>query len=112
MLLSLHFLPAPTGGTCGGFLCDEMGLGKTLECLMLVLSNPAPPGWATSTAEARAEFLGIGNKITPSEPELGASEGLVEPLPIRTTLVVVPSNLLNQWKEQINAHLQQSILKW
>ena len=29
-------------------LCLQMGLGKTLESLMLILSNPPPPGWATA----------------------------------------------------------------
>eukprot|EP00955_Chlamydomonas_euryale_P025222 265370-Chlamydomonas_euryale.AAC.1 len=33
--LTLEFVTAPVGGTCGGFLCDLMGLGKTLQSLML-----------------------------------------------------------------------------
>jgi hypothetical protein len=55
-----------------------MGLGKTLQTLMLVLSNPPPKGWAVNKLE--------GHQAGPD----------AEPVPIRTTLVVVPANLLSQ----------------
>lgn len=29
------FMPAPVGGTCGGFLCDEMGLGEWADGQMV-----------------------------------------------------------------------------
>ncbi len=50
----------------------------TMQTLMLVLSNPAPKGWAVSRLD--------GRKV---------SEDL-EPVPIKTSLIVVPANLLGQ----------------
>ena len=41
-----NYLLGVSGGTCGGILADVMGLGKTLQTIMLILKNPAPPGWA------------------------------------------------------------------
>ena len=55
-----------------------MGLGKTLQTLMLVLRNPPPPGWAVKSLEG----------LTASEES--------EPVPIKTSLIVVPANLLGQ----------------
>ena len=57
---------------------DEMGLGKTLQSLMLVLSNPTPAGWPVSSLEGLKK----------------EAEG--EPVPIKTSLVVVPANLMTQ----------------
>lgn len=58
-------------------LSSQQGLGKTLQTLMLALTNPPPPGWAVRSLEG-----------------VQASEG--EPTPIKTSLVVVPANLLGQ----------------
>ena len=55
-----------------------MGLGKTLQSLMLVLSNPAPAGWPVSSLEGLTK------------------EADGEPVPIKTSLVVVPANLMSQ----------------
>ena len=55
-----------------------MGLGKTLQTLMLVLSNPAPKGWAVSKLEGLAVFAES------------------EPIPIKCSLIVVPANLVGQ----------------
>ncbi|KAI8476605.1 MAG: hypothetical protein J3K34DRAFT_400931, partial [Monoraphidium minutum] len=76
--LTTRFWPAPVGGTCGGFLCDYMGLGKTLQMLLLTLAHPAPADWVADPA----------------------THGLDEssPCPIKTTLLVMPSNLIAQWK--------------
>lgn len=49
-----------------------------LQTLMLVLSNPAPKGWAVRRLDG----------LTVSEDS--------EPVPIKTSLVVVPANLLGQ----------------
>ena len=68
-----------------------MGLGKTLQSLMLILSNPAPPGWAAAKPDPR-----------PVE----------DPCPIRTTLLVMPTNLISQWQEEIELHVKPRALKW
>ncbi|KAK9831775.1 hypothetical protein WJX74_008901 [Apatococcus lobatus] len=90
--LSLNFYTAPIGGTCGGLLCDAMGLGKTLECLMLILANPPPHGWA-------------------SEDLTGAVDG-PDPTPIKTTLAVVPGNLLAQWQDEVRHHVKSGAMSW
>ena len=67
------------------------GLGKTLESLMLVLANPPPHGW-------------VGDPKTP-----GFSRE--EPCPIKTTLLVMPLNLMRQWQQEITTHLTPGALK-
>lgn len=52
--------------------------GKTLQTLSLVLSNPAPKGWAVSRLD--------GLQATADS----------DPVPIRCSLIVVPANLLGQ----------------
>ncbi len=71
----------------------QMGLGKTLESLMLILSNPPPPGWAVGGADYEV-------------PKDG------EPVPIKATVIIVPSTLLNQWQDEIEGHVKPNVLKW
>ena len=80
-----------------GFLCDEMGLGKTLETLMLVLASQPPKGWAVADL-SKVQRLAPG--ATP------------EPVPIRSTLIVMPANLLQQWQDELAMHVQPGALKW
>lgn len=50
-----------------------MGLGKSLQSLMLVLSNPAPPGWAATSAapmEVEQEAEEVEEQVGP-----GAAQG-------------------------------------
>ncbi|KXZ54387.1 hypothetical protein GPECTOR_5g465 [Gonium pectorale] len=116
-----EFIPTPVGGTCGGFLCDEMGLGKSLQTLMLIVSNPPPAGWpakpvpisagSSSSGDAGAAAAAARPSRAPpvtalTEPPNG------EPVPIATTLLVTPANLLNQWVEEIERHLQPGTLRW
>ena len=70
---------APHGPTCVLFaFLPHQGLGKTLQTLMLVLSNPPPAGWAVKRLDG----------LTASEDS--------EAVPIKTSLIVVPANLLGQ----------------
>lgn len=75
-----------------GTVSMQTGLGKTVEAIMLILTNPPPPGWAVEG------------------PEYDADAG--EPLPIKTTLVVVPPVLFPTWKDELNKHVLPNTLKW
>lgn len=71
-----------------------MGLGKSLETLMLVLANPAPADWAVTNMKGR----------------MRSSHS--DPVPIKTTLIVMPANLLNQWQEEVQLHVRDGALTW
>lgn len=90
--LILSTIVVPTG-----FLCDEMGLGKTLETLMLVLASQPPKGWAVTDL---------------SKVQRPAPSAAPEPVPIRSTLIVMPANLLQQWQDELAMHVQPGALKW
>ena len=82
---------------CVGFLCDEMGLGKTLETLMLVLASQPPKGWAVH------DLRKVQRAAPLAEPE---------PVPTRSTLIVMPANLLQQWQDELALHVKEDSLKW
>ena len=86
--LSRSFFPAPVAHTCGGMLCDDVGLGKSIQVLGLVLSNPAPEGWAVEKLPARTD----------------------EPVPCKATLLVCPAVLLPQWEQEIEKHTRPGAL--
>lgn len=69
------------------------GLGKTLQSLMLILSNPAPQTWPVADLSQHQ-----------------ADEG--EAVPIKTTLIVMPANLLQQWQDEIAKHVQDKAVSW
>jgi E3 ubiquitin-protein ligase SHPRH len=71
-----------------------MGLGKTLETLMLILANPAPPGWAVADLA----------KYSRAVEE--------EPVPIKSTLIIMPANLLGQWQDELETHVAEGALTW
>eukprot|EP00474_Spongospora_subterranea_P009726 CRZ10184.1 hypothetical protein [Spongospora subterranea] len=68
----------------GGILADQMGLGKTLECLLVIVANRRP------------------------ESECGVLTTCADDGSVRescaTSLIVVPSNLLAQWRREIMKH--------
>lgn len=93
-----------------------MGLGKTLQSLMLVHYNPPPPGWALSVAGIRAQAEEAARKAAQEREERYGIPRLAseapDPVPVRTTLVVVPANLLSQWMDEIELHLLPGAIKW
>lgn len=68
----------------GGILAEEMGLGKTVEVLALVLLNPD---------ESRSDLPAYYD----DEQELSIS-------PTKTTLIVAPETLRQQWIDEIALH--------
>ena len=88
--VSRSFFPAPVAHTCGGMLCDDVGLGKSIQVLGLILSNPAPEGWAVEKLPARTN----------------------EPVPCKATLLVCPAALLPQWEQEIEKHTRAGSLKF
>ena len=80
---SRHFFPAPAAKTCGGLLCDDVGLGKSVQVLGLVLSAPPDPGWAVD------------------ELPLYVTDNV----PIKTTLIVCPAAILDQWEQELEKHV-------
>eukprot|EP00750_Incisomonas_marina_P014427 INCI17660.3.p1 GENE.INCI17660.3~~INCI17660.3.p1 ORF type:complete len:1221 (-),score=189.41 INCI17660.3:2272-5934(-) len=99
---STQFPLAPAApGTCGGFLCDEMGLGKTIQTLALAAVNQPPQDWLDSPLFQRGEAKAInGRDITWS------------PVAIRSTLIVAPMTLIDQWTSEIEKFFQPGTLTY
>lgn len=74
-------------------MCHLQGLGKTLQSLMLILCNPPPASWPVHNLEKQDHDKG-------------------EAVPIKTTLIVMPANLLQQWQDELGKHVQDGALKW
>ncbi|KAG2078621.1 hypothetical protein BDR04DRAFT_1087088 [Suillus decipiens] len=76
--------PVANNTALGGILAEEPGLGKTIECISLILLNPAPDRNPTNTrwdAEAKLEVKEI-----------------------KTTLIVTPPALAPQWADELAVH--------
>ncbi|KIK98364.1 hypothetical protein PAXRUDRAFT_9577 [Paxillus rubicundulus Ve08.2h10] len=71
----------------GGILAEEPGLGKTMECLALMLLNPAPE-------------RNPSNKRWDPEAQLDVKE-------IKTTLIVTPPALAAQWADELATHVPE-----
>ncbi|QSL66591.1 hypothetical protein MERGE_000973 [Pneumocystis wakefieldiae] len=87
--LTLEF-PRADQGFCGGILADEMGLGKTIEILSLIHSNK-PVASLNSTPF-----------IMNSNPSIQSC---------RTTLVIAPLSLLDQWRSEAEIASKPNSLK-
>ena len=61
---------------------------------MLILANPAPVGWA----------------VTDLEKHIRARQE--DPLPVKSTLIVMPANLLGQWQDELDTHVAEGALTW
>ncbi|KAL6308831.1 SNF2 family N-terminal domain-containing protein [Sparassis latifolia] len=68
----------------GGILAEEPGLGKTLECIAVVMLNPA---------------VGRGPSVKRWDPE-----AKVHVKEIKTTLIVTPASLATQWADEFALH--------
>ncbi|CAL9736807.1 DNA repair protein Rad5p [Monosporozyma servazzii] len=79
----------------GGILSDEMGLGKTISALSLVLMAPFD-----SRVDEKKVFK------TDTDSALNADSYRLtskKPYASKTTLIIVPMSLLNQWHSEFNS---------
>lgn len=77
----------------GGILSDEMGLGKTISALSLIFMAPHD----TSPFEKK-----LFKTDTDESLEVAPSQDTQTPYAHKTTLIVVPMSLLDQWHEEFN----------
>lgn len=77
--------PVLTTSMKGGILSDEMGLGKTISTLSLILSSP-------HDESLNEKQLFEQDEVSTQNPEI--------PYAAKTTLIVVPMSLLNQWESE------------
>ncbi|KAI6013221.1 SNF2 family N-terminal domain-containing protein [Pisolithus marmoratus] len=76
--------PPESHPALGGILAEEPGLGKTIECIALMLLDPAPERNPT-------------RKRWDPEAKLYVRE-------IKTTLIITPPSLAQQWADELAAH--------
>lgn len=87
-LLFGHEQDREPGESRGGILADVMGLGKTLSILALA---------ASTRADAR-DFE--GEEVPPTDP--GERKVFFQS---RATLIICPLSVINNWVEQVSAHM-------
>lgn len=85
-----------------GFATQD-GLGKTLMALMLIVSNPAPLGWAKEGPE-----YAVAQTHT-SRAAMGQVEA---PVPIKTTVVIAFASEIESWKLEVATHVVPHGLRW
>ena len=106
----------------GGILADQMGLGKTVECLALILLNPQRY-WSYGKPVGDDRYRMFRDEDDEEDEELNHNgshqEKYGEPdaesiaqfmngeqllCESRATLIVLPTNILHQWKSEIQTH--------
>ncbi|XP_022696804.1 E3 ubiquitin-protein ligase SHPRH-like isoform X2 [Varroa jacobsoni] len=105
----------------GGILADEMGLGKTLEVISCVLAHPRP-GFPvmedqqgivlvedsktltqfSCTICSRVNEAKCAENVSSKCPQCWAAETAEKPRPIKSTLIVCPATICEQWTDEIN----------
>ena len=66
---------------------------------MLIATHPPPPGWAIEEGASP-------HQVRQGGPSYSSK---LAPCPIRTTLIIAPSNLLGQWGEEVIKHFKVSL---
>lgn len=79
----------------GGLLADSMGLGKTVQTLACMVGNP--PGSSTLFPHFRRKFLII---LTSSQGDKKRG--------VKSTLIVVPAGVMDQWIAEIHLHTDKT----
>lgn len=80
----------------GGILADEMGLGKTISTLALILTVPFDSEYNKKPQKVLFEPTDIEDKS--SINSYNSNSAL--PYASKTTLIIVPMSLLNQWASE------------
>lgn len=90
----------------GGFLADEMGLGKTISTLALICTADHDKEYKNDLETARGLSISDlsakpGTDLISQNPlELLKSQSKISSYAYRTTLIIVPMSLLNQWQSE------------
>jgi len=86
----------------GGILADEMGMGKTIEVLSLIMTNrhdanayTAQPKQPSQTQARDLNTIIIDDNNFENDPNF---------VPCKSTLIVCPLSVLNQWHHEIRRH--------
>ena len=67
---------------------------------MLIMCNPPPPDWAVEDPT---------KVVLQRDPD---DEEMYLPVPVQTTMIVMPNNLLGQWQEEVKLHTRDNALSW
>lgn len=92
--------PIVKSKTKGGILSDEMGLGKTISMLSLILTVPYDSEYVEPKRSLFEEADDVEKDDNDGIKILSSSLQMDMPYAAKTTLIVVPMSLLNQWNSE------------